>query len=89
MNRKPFQGQEHAFSRYMNLTVGVIEKLQQDYFAGRDLGRSVPDIDADTAAIIVAESLEADRIWNLPPERFLSSEFGKGKQSLTTSERQR
>jgi hypothetical protein len=81
MNRKPSQVQEHAFSRYMNLTVGVIEKLQQDYFAGRDLGCSVPNIDADTAAIIVAESLEADRIWNLPPKRLLSGEFGKGKRS--------
>jgi hypothetical protein len=81
MNRKPSQVQEHAFSRYMILTVGAIEKLQQDYFAGRDLGRSVPDIDADTAAVIVAESLEADRIWNLPPKRLLSGEFGKGKMS--------
>jgi len=81
MNRKSSQVQEHAFSRYMNLTVGVIERLQQDYFAGRDLGRSVPDVDADTAAIIVAESLEADRIWNLPLERLLSGEFGKGKMS--------
>jgi hypothetical protein len=81
MNRKPPKVREHAFSRYMILTVGVIEKLQQDYFAGRDLGRSVPDIDADTAAIIVAESLEADRIWNLSLKRLLSGEFGKGKMS--------
>jgi hypothetical protein len=81
MNRKPSQVQEHAFSRYMILTVGVIEKLQQDHFAGRDLGRSVPDIDADTAAVIVAESLEADRIWNLPPKRLLSGEFRKGRMS--------
>jgi hypothetical protein len=65
----------------MCVSVGVIEKLQQDYYAGRDLGRSVPDVDADMAAIIVAESLEADRIWNLPPKRLLSGEVGEVPKS--------
>jgi tetratricopeptide (TPR) repeat protein len=68
--RKPKQ--EHAHSRYMCVSVNVIEVLQHAFFDGLDLGRVVPDIDADMAAVIVAESLEADRVWNLPPERFLS-----------------
>jgi hypothetical protein len=49
----------------------VIEALQRAYRARSDLGRVVPDIDAGQAAVIVAETLEADRVWNLPPERFL------------------
>ncbi len=58
----------HAMSRYARVTEGVIEKLQQDYFAGRDLGKSVPDISATEASIMVAESLEADWLWNTPPD---------------------
>ncbi|MFQ6058828.1 MAG: hypothetical protein ACE5MB_08145 [Anaerolineae bacterium] len=60
--------QPHAMSRYTCVTEGVIEKLQQDYFAGRDLGQSIPDISATEAAVMVAESLEADWLWNTPPE---------------------
>ena len=71
---------EHAESRYMCVSVNVIEALQQAFFDGRDLGRVVPDIDADKAAVIVAESLEADRVWNLPVERLLS-DVNKGPMS--------
>jgi hypothetical protein len=46
----------------------VIDKLQQDYFAGRDLGRSIPDLDEFQAVIIFAESLEADRVRATLPE---------------------
>jgi tetratricopeptide (TPR) repeat protein len=63
---RPFQ--LHATSRYACVTEGVIEKLQQDYFAGRDLGQTIPDISATEAAVIVAESLEADWLWNTPPD---------------------
>jgi hypothetical protein len=62
---------EHAGSRFQCVTVGVIDALQRAYRAGVDLGRVIPDVDADMAAVIVAETLEADRMWNLPPERFL------------------
>jgi len=71
MKSNPQLPQEHAGSRYQCVTVRVIEALQRAYRAGADLGQVVPDIDADKAAVIVAETLEADRIWNLPPERFL------------------
>lgn len=60
--------QLHAMSRYACVSEGVIEKLQQDYFAGRDLGQSIPDISAAEAAMMVAESLEADWLWNTPPD---------------------
>lgn len=69
---KPYK--EHAGSRYMCVTMGVIEALQQAYFAGRDLGAVVPGMDADRAALVVAETLEADRVWNLPPARLFSDE---------------
>jgi hypothetical protein len=44
----------------MCVSTGVIDVLQGAYFAGRDLGQSVPNIDADMAAVIVSETLEAD-----------------------------
>jgi tetratricopeptide (TPR) repeat protein len=56
--------QDHATSRYMRVTVGAVDRLQQDYLAGRDLGHSIPGMSADEAAVIVSESLEADRILN-------------------------
>ena len=71
---------EHAGSRFQCVTQGVIDALQRAYRAGADLGQVVPDIDADQAAVIVAETLEADRIWNLPPERFLQGDV-KGPMS--------
>lgn len=62
---------DHASSRYMCVTLGLIDELQRDYFAGRDLGQSIPDIDATEAAVIVAESLEADELWDTLPQRLL------------------
>ena len=52
----------HAMSRYAGVTEGLIAKCQLDFRAGRDLGRSIPNMGAATAEIIVAESLEADRL---------------------------
>jgi len=71
---------EHAGARFQCVTVGVIDALQRAYRAGADLGQVIPDVDADMAAVIVAETLEADRIWNLPPERFLQ-DAAKGPMS--------
>ena len=68
MKRSRHPAEEHAYSRYTCVSEAVIDKLQQDYFAGRDLGRSIPDLDEIQAAIIVAESLEADRVWATLPE---------------------
>ncbi len=63
---------EHASSRYQCVTPGLIAQLQADFFAGRDLGETVPSLGREQAAIIVAETLEADRIVNLPPGKFLT-----------------
>jgi hypothetical protein len=79
MKRSSHPAEEHAYSRYAGVTEDVIHKLQQDYFAGRDLGRSIPDLDGTQAAIIVAESLEADRVWATLPER-----LAKGKPLEST-----
>ena len=49
----------HAYSRYACVSPGAIEKLQQDYMAGRDLGRTIPEMDETTATVIVAESMQA------------------------------
>ncbi len=68
--------QSHAMSRYTAVTEAVIERCQQDYRAGHDLGRSIPDLSATNAAIIVAESLEADPLWQAPPPVVMQKAFG-------------
>jgi hypothetical protein len=72
-------GWAHAVSRYMCVTLEVIDVLQRDFFTGRELGWSLPHIDADRAAVIVAESLEADRMWNRLDERILGGPDGLAK----------
>jgi tetratricopeptide (TPR) repeat protein len=61
--------EDHAMSRYTRVTTGLIEELQADYFAGRDLGADLPHIDAAEAAVIVAETLEADLLFNTFEQR--------------------
>jgi tetratricopeptide (TPR) repeat protein len=51
--------------------MALIDELQRDYLAGRDPGQSVPHVDATMAAVIVAESLEADHLWDTLPEMLL------------------
>ncbi|MGC9350187.1 MAG: SEC-C metal-binding domain-containing protein [Anaerolineae bacterium] len=68
---------EHAFSRYSNMTEDVIHELQLTYLAGFDLGVIFPHIGRDDATIIVAESLEADRVANLEPEQLFDAEHIK------------
>jgi hypothetical protein len=69
MEHRPRLSEEHAYSRYMCVSMGVIDELQRDYFAGRELGQSIPGIDATMAAVIVAQSLEADHLWDTLPEK--------------------
>lgn len=55
---------EHAYSRFQCATEGLIHQLQKDFFDGRAPGETAPSMDSDMAALMVAESLEADIIWN-------------------------
>jgi tetratricopeptide (TPR) repeat protein len=57
---------EHAYSRFQCATKGLIHQLQKDFFDGRSPGKTVPGIDSDMAAVMVAETLEADIVWNHP-----------------------
>ncbi len=66
---------EHGTSRYMCVAVELIDELQRAYFAGRDLGSSVRSFNETEAAVIVAESLEADRLVNMPPEKLYDGSF--------------
>ena len=72
---------EHAQSRYQCVPVKTIHKLQSDFLAGRDLGNSIPEINANDAAVIVAESLEADIIWNLDTVEVLTGGIKKRRMS--------
>ncbi len=71
---------EHASSRFMCVTPGVIDVLQTNFLNRISLVNAIPDIDGDTATVIVAESLEADRVWNLPPDQLLTG-FSQGPES--------
>jgi hypothetical protein len=53
---------EHAGSRFMCVTLGVIDDLQTLFFNGLSLVDAIPGIDGYKAAVIVAETLEADRV---------------------------
>jgi len=66
---------EHAMSRYATITTDAIHKIQEDYFAERDLSRSIPDVDETRAAVIVVESLEADRLLRMLPEKLFNESF--------------
>ena len=68
----PLPTWEHASSRYMCVTHGLIDVLQANFLNGIVLNHEVPHIDWETAAVMVAESLEADRVIILPPKQFLS-----------------
>ena len=72
---------EHAQSRYQCVSVKTIHKLQSDFLAGRDLSQSVPKINANDAAVIVAESLEADIIWNRDTVEVLTGGIKKRRMS--------
>jgi tetratricopeptide (TPR) repeat protein len=72
---------EHAQSRYQCVPVKTIDKLQSDFLAGRDLSQSVPEINANDAAVIVAESLEADIIWNRDTVEVLTGGIKKRRMS--------
>jgi tetratricopeptide (TPR) repeat protein len=66
----------HALSRYTAVTEGVIEKCQEDFRAGRDLGRSIPGVDATKATLIAIQSLAADALVHAPPDVILVRPFG-------------
>jgi tetratricopeptide (TPR) repeat protein len=66
----------HALSRYTAVTEGVIGKCQQDFRAGRDMGRSIPGLDATKATSIAVQSLAADALLYAPPEVILVQSFG-------------
>ena len=72
-------GASHAGSRYFVVTDDLIEKCQQDYVAGRDLGQAVFHLNADEVTIIAVESLEADQVMRSLPQvigKPLPSEMG-------------
>jgi hypothetical protein len=61
----------HAMSRYAAVTERLIEKCQQDYYANRDLGQSVPSLSAAEVSVVIVESLEADSVIHRSRETLL------------------
>jgi tetratricopeptide (TPR) repeat protein len=69
---------EHADSRFGCVTQGLIDKLQQAFLQGQELGPPLTYLDSDTAAVIVAETLEADRLWREGPRLFAADHVDYG-----------
>ena len=66
----------HALSRYTAVTEGVIQKCQEAFRAGRDMGRSIPDLDATRTTLIAVQSLVADALVHAPVDVILVRPFG-------------
>jgi hypothetical protein len=64
----------------MCVTFGVIDVLQTNFLNWISLDNAIPGMDGEKAALIVAESLEVDRVWNLPPGQLLDG-FNQGPES--------
>lgn len=63
-----------AVTRYSAVTPDVIKQVRADYWAGRPLGRRIPGLDEVTAAIIVQDSLSADRLITKSLEEMLETD---------------
>ncbi len=69
------QPRVHATTRYQQVTEEVIDELQTTYLTGRDLYRAAPWISYANRQIIVAETLEADRILTLSARQLSAAEL--------------
>jgi len=69
---------QHATSRYQGITDAVVGELQKTFIAGGDLYKVAPWISHEKKRIIVAETLDADRVAALPVRTLLvgSDEVG-------------
>ncbi len=63
---------QHVMSRYWHVTEGVIEKCQQDYRAGRDVGRSIPNLSATQATLVAIQSMSGDALVHASPDTILT-----------------
>jgi hypothetical protein len=63
MNRINRPNQDHASSRYMCVTMGLIDELQRDYFAGRDPGQSVPPAAAGGPCAAAGDTRSPAQAW--------------------------
>jgi tetratricopeptide (TPR) repeat protein len=63
---------QHVMSRYWHVTEGVIEKCQQDYRAGRDMGRSIPNLNATRSILVAIQSMSGDALVHEPLDTILT-----------------
>lgn len=66
----------HALSRYSAVTERVIQKCQDDFRAGSDMGRSIPGLGATQATLIAVQSMAADALVRAPSDVILAQPFG-------------
>ncbi len=81
MNLFPPPFENHGESRYMTVDVELIDLAQRAYLAGWLMEDVLQGIDADQTLVIVAETLIADRFWNLPLEELVQGSVPKYESS--------
>jgi len=62
---------QHATTRYQQIVEAVVDELQKTVIGGGDLYKVAPWISHENKRIIVAETLEADRVGALPVRTLL------------------
>lgn len=68
----------HATTRYQRLATAQIDELQQAYRRGDDLRRVATWLPLESRRVIVAETLDADRIVRFPPRQVARGEVDLG-----------
>lgn len=69
---------EHVTTPYQKITELMVDELQRTYLAGGDLYRVAPWMRHEDKRIIVAETLDADRLTEVPSRRLFSDDPGVG-----------
>lgn len=71
----------HATSRYQQVVEGVIDELQGAHLRGDGVQRVAPWLSMEDKRCIVAETLDADRVVDLPTRLLLTGEEALGEMT--------
>jgi len=71
---KTGEGKTHATTRYQKVSDAIIDEVQRTYRAGGDLYRVAAWLSYENKRIILAETLDADRVIQLPLRRLVADD---------------
>lgn len=75
---KTDEGKAHATTRYQRISEAIIDEVQRTHRTGGDLYRVAPWLSRENKRIILAETLDADRITRLPLRRLVADDGSLG-----------